>query len=123
MALVHYTQLPESFFNGLLSAEDLKILKTVMDNPRLIPAMGAIIGYSKTRVTAAITSDIVKVFTNYGICIFGTSVKDAKVSIPRFLDEHPECRDADPSRCFLKILYYLAREWHLQNPNPRAIEG
>ena len=123
MALVHYTQLTESFFNSLFSAEDIELLNTVMDNPRLIQAMEAIIGYSKTRVTAAITSDIVKWFTNYGICIFGTSVKDAKVMIPRFLDEHPECRDADPTRCFNKILYYLAREWHLQHPNPQAIEG
>lgn len=123
MALVHYTQLTDSFFNSLFSAEDLELLNEVMDNPRLIPAMEAIIGYSKTRLTAAITSDIVKVFTNYGICIFGTSVKDAKVFIPRFLDAHPECRDADPIRCFNKIIYYLAREWHLRNPNLQAIEG
>ena len=115
MAVVHYTQLTPQFFNNVLQPGDLNVLHAVADNPDLIRAMESIIGYSKTRVAAAITAEVVKTFNNHGICIFGTSVKDAKVLIPRFLDEHPECRDSVPIRCFNKILYYLAWKWHLQN--------
>ena len=72
-------------------------------------------GYRKGVVANAINADVVKFFRDCGIEIFGTSVRDAKVLIPRWLEEHPACKDRDPERCFWKILYWLAKDWQLTN--------
>jgi hypothetical protein len=97
-------------------------MNATREYPDYIGSMEKIMGYGKTRLVAAIDSSVVQHFRNCGVEIFGTTVKDAKVLIPRFLDEHPACKDSDPIRCFNKILYWLAYDWNVANV-AQAIEG
>ena len=107
-------------YHQVLSVHDTSIMDATRQSPEYIEAMASIMGYGKTRLVAAIDSSVVQQFKNCGVTIFGDSVKDAKVLIPRWLEDHPACKDADPIRCFNKILYWLAYEWGLQQQMQQA---
>ena len=106
-------QMQPNYFSVHLTNDDIQIMNVVRKSPSYITSMENIMGYRKGLVANAINANVVKFFRECGVEIFGTSVRDAKVLIPRWLDEHPACKDRVPERCFWKILYWLAREWHL----------
>ena len=112
---------PEDY-HEVLAPTDIAIMDATRRYPDYIQSMERIMGYSKTRLVGAIDKAVVKHFNDCGVCIFGKSVHDAKVLIPRFLDEHPACKDSDTTRCFNKILYWLAYDWNLANV-AQPIEG
>ena len=101
-------------YHKVLSPHDTAIMNATRQAPEYIDAMASIMGYVKSRLVGAIDASVVKTFKDCGVCIFGDTVRDAKVLIPRWLDEHPACKDADPIRCFNKILYWLAYDWQVQ---------
>ena len=109
-------QMNPGYFSAHLTRDDTQIMKVVRRAPSYIGAMANIMGYKKSVIANGVNKDVVKFFRDCGIEIFGTSVKDAKVLIPRWLEDHPACKDRDPERCFWKILYWLAEDWHLANP-------
>ena len=110
-------------YHAVLNPADIAIMDATRAYNDYIPAMERIMKYSKTRLVAAIDKNVVKHFNDCGVCIFGKSVHDAKVLIPRFLDEHPACKDSDPTRCFNKILYWLAYDWNLANVAQPIAQG
>ena len=112
MLQLRIDQVQQEEFFQVLSKADIAVMEGVRSYPNFIQAMEAITGYRKTHLANAINADIVRAFRDAGVDIFGSSVKDAKVLIPRWLDEHPACKDRDPTRCFNKILYWLSWEWN-----------
>ena len=123
LALPIANRIPEDY-HEVLRPTDIAIMDATRSYPDYIQAMENIMGYGKTKLVAAIDSAVVRHFKNCGVSIFGDSVKDAKVLIPRFLDEHPACKDSDPTRCFNKILYWLAYDWNVENvANPIEEQG
>ena len=115
MLAVRIDEATAESFEGALSRADIAIMESTRQYPNFIAAVQGITGYRKTRIANAINGDIVRKFKNAGVVIFGDSVKDAKVLIPRWLDEHPGCQDGDPIRCFNKILYWLSWEWNIEH--------
>ena len=115
MLAIRIDQATAESFNGVLTRADIAIMESTREYPNFIHAIEGITGYRKTRIANAINADVVRAFKNAGVVIFGDSVKDAKVLIPRWLDEHPGCQDANPIRCFNKILYWLAWEWDIEH--------
>ena len=105
---------PEDFY-GVLSRTDIAIMNATRRYPEYIDSMEKIMGYVKTRLVAAIDANVVQHFKNCRVEIFGSSVKDFKNLIPKFLEEHPACKDSDPTRCLNKILYWLSCEWNGAN--------
>ena len=108
-------EMHQDYFSNWLSPDDIQIMKVVRGAPSYIGAMANIMGYKKSVIANGVNKDVVKFFRDCGVEIFGTSIKDAKVLIPRWLEDHPACKDRDPERCFWKILYWLAEDWHLAN--------
>ena len=117
--MLNYTQLTDEYFQNILTKEDMDIINKTTENEALNPAISAILGYSKTLVANNITPEVVKAFRNHGVYQFGQTVKDAQSKISEFLECNPACKDADPRRCFNKILYKLCYEhyWHNQANN------
>ena len=76
-------------FQQVLSAHDISIMNATRVSPEYIDAMASIMGYGKSRLVAAIDASVVQTFKNCGVTIFGESVKDAKVLIPRWLEPTP----------------------------------
>ena len=113
--MLNYTQLSPEYFQNILTEEDMDILKTTTENESLNPAISAILGYSKTLVANNITPEVVRAFRNHGVYQFGQTVKDAQSKISEFLERNPACKDADPRRCFNKILYKLCYEHYWRN--------
>ena len=107
-------------YQQVLSGHDISIMNATRGSPEYIDAMASIMGYGKSRLVAAIDASVVQTFRDCGVTIFGESARDAKVLIPRWLEDHPACKDADPTRCFNKILYWLAWDWQLQQQAGRA---
>ena len=122
MLSVRIDQADAESFNGVLSRADIAIMESTRRYPNFINAVQGITGYRKTRIANAINGAVVKKFKDAGVVIFGDSVKDAKVLISRWLDEHPGCQDGDPNRCFNKILYWLAWDWHLEHAPIEELE-
>jgi cytochrome b involved in lipid metabolism len=102
---------PEDFY-GVLSRTDIAIMNATRDYPDYITSMEKIMGYVKTRLVETIDVNVVKHFRNCGVERFGSSVKDFRYQITKFLEEHPACKDSDPTRCLNKVLYWLSRDWH-----------
>ena len=108
-------EMHQEYFSNWLSPDDIQIMNVVRRAPGYISSIESIMGYRKGVIANGVNAAVVKFFRDCGIEIFGTSVKDAKVLIPRWLEEHPACKDRDPERCFWKILYWLAKDWQLTN--------
>ena len=100
----------EDDFHQVLTPTDIAIMDATREHPDYITSMERIMGYVKTRLITAIDANVVKHFKNCRVERFGSSVKDFRYLIPQFLDEHPACKDSDPTRCFNKILYWLSRD-------------
>ena len=122
--MLNYTDIPEEYFQNILTQEDMYILKKTTQKESLNPAISAILGYSKTLVANNITPEVVRAFRNHGIYQFGQTVKDAQSKISEFLECNPTCKDADPRRCFNKILYKLCYEhyWRNQANNQQQLQ-
>ena len=110
----HYTTLPADFFNNILTQGDVTMIQSVLANPNLGTALQAISGYSKSLLETNVTKPVLQAFRDVGITCFGSTVKEARIKILEFLDQHPECRDMDPRRCINKILYWFCYQNHLQ---------
>ena len=92
----------------VLTPEDKVVIEQAVLNPSLRSTIVAITGYAKYKIEAAITKQTLETFNSCGVILFGTKVKDAKIYIPQYLETHPELKDADPERCFTKLVYHFA---------------
>ena len=98
---------PQHLEQYILPADKVVIQQTIM-HPELRTAIQCIAGYARHRIESAINKQILEEFLSNGITAFGTRVKDAKVLIPRFLEDHQELKDVEPIRCFTKITFYFS---------------
>ena len=90
-----------------ITPADKILIEQSAAHPELRCSIGSIAGYIKSRLESAITKEVLDTFAAHGVFLFGSKVKDAKTYILNFLESHPELRDADATRCFTKIQYFV----------------
>ena len=93
-----------------------ELIEGCIENPNLRQEFKAIIDYQRTKLEEVIDKKLLKTMKGLGITCFGRTVKEAKVYILEFVDQHPELRDENPQRCLYKILYYFAYCYHNNQP-------
>ena len=104
---MNITNATSEAFSPYLTQADKVLIEETIQNPELRDTLQSITHAQKTVIEESITKTVVKMFLNWGIDRFGSKVKEVKIYLTNFIEQHPEVKDADPKKCFIKVVYYL----------------